>query len=90
MRCHDGSSESVRCSSPLSETIIFWSGDLGLCCNDDIQLTLLPDVNGRGFIAAYRSDEAARAHVMTLRSVTASVIQAQADKRGFVFELTST
>ncbi len=90
MRCHDGGSESVRCRSPLSETMIFWSGELGLCCIDDIQLIPLPDVNGRGLIAAYRSDEAARAHVMTSRSVTASVIHAQADKRSFVFELTST
>jgi len=93
LRRHDDSSESVLCRSPLSETVVFWNGSLGLCCIDYDQVIRLPNVNGQGFLAAYRSDEAARARrdgFAKQHKICQSCSYSNADKLGFVFDLTST
>jgi MoaA/NifB/PqqE/SkfB family radical SAM enzyme len=49
------------CLEPLIQTVVFWNGDLGLCCIDYDQMIQLPNLKTDGFLAAYRSDDAARA-----------------------------
>lgn len=55
--------EKVReiCLEPLIQTVVFWNGDLGLCCIDYDQMIQLPNIKSGGFLAAFRSDDAARA-----------------------------
>ncbi|MEM7424677.1 MAG: radical SAM protein [Pseudomonadota bacterium] len=57
---HPTEKERSTCIIPTYQTVVFWNGDLGLCCIDYDQMIQLPNV-GDGFISAYRSDEAARA-----------------------------
>jgi MoaA/NifB/PqqE/SkfB family radical SAM enzyme len=49
------------CSTPLFQSVVFWNGDLGLCCIDYDRVVELPNVGAGGFLAAYRSKEALRA-----------------------------
>ncbi|MGI9483162.1 MAG: radical SAM/SPASM domain-containing protein [Hyphomicrobiales bacterium] len=55
--------EKVReiCLEPLIQTVVFWNGDLGLCCIDYDQMIQLPNIKTGGFLQAYWSDDAARA-----------------------------
>jgi len=90
LRRHQDDSESVLCTSPLSETVVFWNGDLGLCCIDYNQVIRLPNVKEKGFLAAYRSDEAARARrngFAKRYKMCRSCSYSNADKLGFVFDL---
>jgi len=48
------------CTFPLHQTVVFWNGDLGLCCIDYDQMVQLPNIASQGFTAAFRSDTAAR------------------------------
>ncbi|WP_262032608.1 SPASM domain-containing protein, partial [Microvirga sp. Mcv34] len=90
LRRHEDSSESVLCTSPLSETVVFWNGDLGLCCIDYDQVVQLPNVRENGFLAAYRSDEAARVRrngFAKRYKICQSCSYSNADKLGFVIDL---
>lgn len=53
--------ERALCSTPTFQSVVFWNGDLGLCCIDYDQMIQLPNIKDVGFIKAYRSDTAARA-----------------------------
>jgi MoaA/NifB/PqqE/SkfB family radical SAM enzyme len=53
--------ESTFCTFPFHQTVVFWNGDLGLCCIDYDQMVQLPNVASQGFTAALRTDTAARA-----------------------------
>ena len=49
------------CTFPLHQSVVFWNGDLGLCCIDYDQMVRLPNIEDIGFVAALRSDRVARA-----------------------------
>jgi MoaA/NifB/PqqE/SkfB family radical SAM enzyme len=49
------------CSTPLYQTVVFWNGDLGLCCIDYDQMVQLPNIAEVGFKAAYLSQPALEA-----------------------------
>jgi len=49
------------CMTPTFQTVVFWNGDLGLCCIDYDQMIKLPNVLDNGFMQAYLSDEAVKA-----------------------------
>ncbi len=49
------------CSTPLYQTVVFWNGDLGLCCIDYDQMVQLPNIAKVGFKAAYLSTPALEA-----------------------------
>lgn len=53
--------ERMFCTFPLHQTVVFWNGDLGLCCIDYDQMIQLPNIADQGFTAAFRSNTAARA-----------------------------
>jgi len=45
------------CPLPTYQTVVFWNGDLGLCCLDYDQMVQLPNVEEKGFMQAYTSPE---------------------------------
>lgn len=61
LRRHADESVSNVCTVPMYQTVVFWNGQLGLCCIDYDQMVKLPNVLEQGFTKAYMSDEAARA-----------------------------
>ncbi|MGF7163102.1 MoaA/NifB/PqqE/SkfB family radical SAM enzyme [Rhodoligotrophos appendicifer] len=61
LRRHPTGIQRATCTAPLHQTVVFWNGDLGLCCIDYDQMVQLPNIGAGGFLDAYRSDEAARA-----------------------------
>jgi MoaA/NifB/PqqE/SkfB family radical SAM enzyme len=61
LRRHQIDRERATCIAPLHQSVVFWNGQLGLCCIDYDQMIRLPSVDELGFVAAFRSDEAARA-----------------------------
>jgi MoaA/NifB/PqqE/SkfB family radical SAM enzyme len=58
---HPTGTERSLCNIPLFQSVVFWNGDLGLCCIDYDQMIQLPNIGEGGFKKAYRSNEAARA-----------------------------
>lgn len=58
---HPTGVERATCGMPLYQTVVFWNGDLGLCCIDYDQMVQLPNIEQQGFLAAYLSDTALRA-----------------------------
>jgi MoaA/NifB/PqqE/SkfB family radical SAM enzyme len=58
---HPVAKTRTLCSVPLTQAVVFWNGDLGLCCIDYDQMIQLPSVEKVGFLKSYRSKEAAQA-----------------------------
>jgi MoaA/NifB/PqqE/SkfB family radical SAM enzyme len=58
---HPTGVERALCNVPLYQSVVFWDGDLGLCCIDYDQMVQLPNIAEQGFLKAYLSDEATRA-----------------------------
>ncbi len=58
---HPVAKTRTLCSVPLTQSVVFWNGDLGLCCIDYDQMIQLPNIEKEGFLKAYRSKEAAQA-----------------------------
>ena len=58
---HPTGVERALCRTPLFQTVVFWNGDLGLCCIDYDQMIQLPNIEEQGFMKAYHSKEALRA-----------------------------
>jgi|SRR3954465_11266375 MoaA/NifB/PqqE/SkfB family radical SAM enzyme len=61
LRRHQNDRERATCTAPVHQSVVFWNGQLGLCCIDYDQMIELPNVDEHGFVAAFRSDRAARA-----------------------------
>jgi MoaA/NifB/PqqE/SkfB family radical SAM enzyme len=78
------------CDVPLYQAVVFWNGDLGLCCIDYDQMIKLPNVDEVGFLKAYMSDEAARArrngYTKTFE-ICQSCSYSNADNMGFKIKL---
>ena len=92
LRRHADARESILCSVPRSQTVVFWNGDLGLCCIDYDQIVQLPNVKSSGFLSAFRSDEAARARRRGFAKqfkICQSCSYSNADKLGFMVDLRS-
>jgi MoaA/NifB/PqqE/SkfB family radical SAM enzyme len=92
LRRHADARESILCSVPRSQTVVFWNGDLGLCCIDYDQIIQLPNVKKAGFLSAFRSDEAARARRRGFAKqfkICQSCSYSNADKLGFMVDLRS-
>jgi MoaA/NifB/PqqE/SkfB family radical SAM enzyme len=89
-RRHRTETERKFCSIPLKQGLVFWNGDIGLCCIDYNQMVQLPNANELGFLAAYRSDAAARARRNALVKrfgVCRSCSYSNAENMGFVVKL---
>jgi MoaA/NifB/PqqE/SkfB family radical SAM enzyme len=87
---HQTETVSLTCDVPLYQTVVFWNGDLGLCCIDYDQVIKLPSVDKVGFKAAYRSDEAARARRTGFAksfSICQNCSYSNADNMGFKLDL---
>ena len=57
----DDSAPPRVCQEPVHSTVVFWNGDLGLCCIDYDRNVAMPNIMADGFIKAYQSDPATRA-----------------------------
>ncbi len=78
------------CLEPLIQTVVFWNGDLGLCCIDYDQMIQLPNLKENGFLAAYRSDDAARARkkgFLKQFDICAECSYSNADNMGYKINL---
>lgn len=61
LKRHPTGAERGTCTTPLYQTVVFWNGDLGLCCIDYDQMVQLPNVSEVGFLKAYHSKPALQA-----------------------------
>ena len=61
LRRHPSGKMRSLCNTPLYQTVVFWNGDLGLCCIDYDQMVQLPNIADTGFMKAYLSKEALKA-----------------------------
>ncbi len=61
LRRHPSGIERALCTTPLYQTVVFWNGDLGLCCIDYDQMVQLPNIEKTGFLKAYLSKPALKA-----------------------------
>jgi MoaA/NifB/PqqE/SkfB family radical SAM enzyme len=84
--------ERSFCNVPLRQAVVFWDGDLGLCCIDYDQMIKLPNAKERGFVAAFRSEPAARARragFLKQHAVCQSCSYSNAENMGFYVDLAS-
>lgn len=87
---HQSEKVSLLCDVPLYQTVVFWQGDLGLCCIDYDRVIKLPNVDKVGFRAAYMSDEAAGARRTGFTkqfSICQNCSYSNADNMGFKIKL---
>jgi MoaA/NifB/PqqE/SkfB family radical SAM enzyme len=87
---HQTETVSLTCDVPLYQTVVFWNGDLGLCCIDYDQVIKLPNIESQGFVKAYLSDEAARARrngYTKSFSICQNCSYSNADNMGFKLDL---
>jgi len=45
------------CTAPLKQSLVFWNGNLGLCCVDFNNIVKLPNIKTRGFLDTFFSEE---------------------------------
>jgi MoaA/NifB/PqqE/SkfB family radical SAM enzyme len=60
-RVDDGAAAPATCHEPTHSTVVFWNGDLGLCCVDYDRRVRMPNIMVDGFIRAYQSQAATAA-----------------------------
>ena len=58
LRRHPTGIERSICMTPIHQSVVFWDGDVGLCCIDYDQLVPLPNIREHGFLAAFTSPQA--------------------------------
>jgi len=46
------------CRTPLVQALVYWNGDLGLCCVDFDNVVTLPNIKEKGFLKTLYSEEA--------------------------------
>jgi MoaA/NifB/PqqE/SkfB family radical SAM enzyme len=89
LRRHMTQRKRATCTAPLHQTVVFWTGQLGLCCIDYDQMIKLPSIDQEGFVSAYRSDAAARARRKGFAkrfAICQSCSYSDADNMGFVVD----
>jgi MoaA/NifB/PqqE/SkfB family radical SAM enzyme len=60
LRRKSSSVSKTLCPWPLESAVVYWNGDLGLCCVDYDGEIKMPNIEAKGFIEAFTSSEAAR------------------------------
>ena len=58
LRRKTSSINKTLCSWPLRNAVIYWNGELGLCCVDFDNEIKLGSIKGKGFLKTFFSDEA--------------------------------
>lgn len=90
LRRHQVDRERATCIAPLHQSVVFWNGQLGLCCIDYDQMIKLPSVDDLGFVTAFRSEAAARARRKGFAKqfdICKSCSYSNADTMGFKVDL---
>jgi MoaA/NifB/PqqE/SkfB family radical SAM enzyme len=60
-RVDAGAAAPATCHEPTHSTVVFWNGDLGLCCIDYDKKVRMPNIMEDGFLRAYQSRAATMA-----------------------------
>lgn len=55
------------CTSVLNHAVVYWNGDLGLCCVDFNNVVKLPNIKEKGFIKTFISEEVVQKRKSGLR-----------------------
>lgn len=55
------------CTWPIDNAVIFWNGDIGLCCIDFDQKVKMLNIQEKGFVKAYLSPELVRSRILGFR-----------------------
>jgi MoaA/NifB/PqqE/SkfB family radical SAM enzyme len=50
--------QKTVCLGPLRTAVVFWNGDLGLCCVDFDNILKMPNIKKNGFLETFKSKEA--------------------------------
>ena len=90
LRRHQEGTVRQLCNTPLHQSVVFWNGQLGLCCIDYDKMVSLPNVDVDGYVAAYRSDAAARARrsgVAKRFKICRSCSYSNAESMGFLVRM---
>jgi len=77
------------CSLPVNRSVVYWNGDLGLCCVDFSNAAKMPNIKERGFIQTYFSDEVVkmrRAGFQMQHSICQGCSLGQADFMGLAVD----
>ena len=93
LRRHKNDRERATCNAPVHSSVVFWTGELGLCCIDYDQMIKLPSIDEHGFVAALRSDTVARARRNGFAKrfdICRSCSYSNADSMGFVVDFRPT
>lgn len=78
------------CPTPLEQALIYWNGDLGLCCVDFDNILNIGNIKEKGFIKTFRSKEVIRRRKMGFLKqykLCKSCSLGNADSMGFDFPL---
>jgi MoaA/NifB/PqqE/SkfB family radical SAM enzyme len=88
-RIQDGDTPTV-CHEPLHSTVVYFDGDLGLCCIDYDKKVRMPNIMRDGFIKAYLSAAAVaarRAGYLKQHPICRDCAYNAADNMGFTVKL---
>lgn len=78
------------CRTPLWQAVVYWNGDLGLCCIDYDNLFRLPNIKSIGFLKTYFSKEVIKFRKIGLRkrvTMCKNCSLGNADSMGFNVDL---
>jgi MoaA/NifB/PqqE/SkfB family radical SAM enzyme len=81
------------CHEPLHSTVVFYDGDLGLCCIDYDKHVQMPNIMRDGFVKAYLSEAAIaarRAGYLKQHRICQGCAYNSADNMGFTVRLDGT
>ncbi len=79
--------DKTICTVPTKQVLVYWNGDLGLCCVDFDNVIKLPNIKAKGFLATLFSDEVIKKRKMGLlkkMSICKTCYLNDADFMGFV------
>ena len=78
------------CRNPLHQAVVYWNGDLGLCCVDFDNALKLPNIKTEGFLKTYNSKKVIKLRKLGFRKETAlckGCSIGNADNVGFIVDL---
>jgi len=58
------------CRNPLRQALVYWNGDLGLCCVDFDNVLKLPNIKNNGFLKTYYSKKVIKLRKLGFRKKT--------------------
>jgi MoaA/NifB/PqqE/SkfB family radical SAM enzyme len=91
-RVDGGGAAPATCHEPTHSAVVFWNGDLGLCCIDYDKKVRMPNIREDGFIRAYQSRAATvarRAGFLKQHAICRGCAYNSAGNMGFKVDLSA-